>query len=176
MARKFLISPQELKDDTAIFGNVDEKLLRQPIFACQDIAVQGLLGTALFDELISQAPSSLTALNTTLLNDYIQPAMRYWILAEIVRPMSFRYQNVGVQIKSTENTQPISNAQITELENTNRNKYEWYAQRVSDYLCENEADYPLYNNAGNGVDTIHPTRNNYTTSINLSIRKRQRRF
>lgn len=168
MAVVLLISAEEFKEWTPVHGNVDEKLLRQSILACQDIFVQNIVGTGIYNQLKTQVENStLTALNQTLLDEYLQPAMRYWIMAEAIRPMVYRMQNVGVQTKRTENTSSISDKEVTDLENHWRNRAEWYAQRCSDYLCENNTSYPLYDNPGTGADVIHPNRNNFTTSIFL---------
>lgn len=168
MAVVLLISPEEFKDKTPVHGNVDEKLLQQSILACQDIFVQGIIGTGLYNELKTQVQAgTLTVLNTTLINTYLQPAMRYWIMAEIIRPMSFRYMNVGVQQKRTEVSNPISLSEVSQLENHYMTRAEWYATRVTDYLCANSTSYPLYDNAGSTSDTIFPNSNNYTTSIYL---------
>jgi hypothetical protein len=164
----FLISPEEFKEWTPLNGNVDEKLLRQSILACQDIFVQNIIGTGIYLQLKTQVQAStLTALNRTLLDDYLIPAMRYWIMGEAIRPMVYRMMNVGVQTKRTENTNTISDKEVSDLENHWRNRAEWYAQRCTDYLCENSTDYPLYDNPGTGADVIVPNRNNFTTSIFL---------
>lgn len=172
MAVVLLISPEEFKDATPVNGNVDEKMMRQSILACQDIFVQNIVGSGIYNQIKDQVENSnLSADNTILLNTYLQPAMRYWIMAEILAPMTFRFQNVGGQTKRTEVTNPITSKDITELENRYRNRAEWYAQRTALFLCENSNTYPLYDNAGSGVDTIFPKHNNYTTSIFLGDAK-----
>jgi len=173
MAVVLLISPEEFKERTPLNSNVDEKLLQQSILACQDIFVQNIIGTGLYNELKTQIQAAtLTALNTTLLNTYLQPAMRYWIMAEIVRPLAFRYMNVGIQNKRTEDSNPISAKEMTETENHYMNRAEWYATRAVDYLCENGASYPLYLNPGSGQDIINPKGDQYTTTLFLGgVRK-----
>jgi len=168
MPQVLLISPDEFKEATPVHGNLDEKLIRQSILACQDIFVQNIIGTGIYLEIKTQvSASTLTNLNTILLNDYLQPAMRYWIMAEIIRPISLRYMNVGVEQKRTEVSNPISEKTIAETENHYRNRAEWYAEQCTKYLCENSDDYPLFLNPGDGVDTIVPNQNNYTTAIFL---------
>lgn len=168
MATVLLISPEEFKDKTSVNGNVDEKLLQQSILACQDIFVQNIIGTGIYRELKTQVQAgTLTALNETLLNECLQPAMRYWIMAECVRPLAMRFMNVGLQSKRTEVSNPLSSKELTETENHYRNRAEWYATRTVDYLCEHSNQYPLYLNAGNGVDIIQPQVNQYTTSLFL---------
>ena len=169
----FLISPTEYKDRTPVHGNVDDKLIRQTIFDCQDMYVQVLVGTGIYNELLDQVENStLTALNTTLLNTYLQPGMRHWITANIIKPITFRMMDIGVQTKDSGNTTPIDTKYIQNLEDYYRNRSEFYAERVTRYLCENSTSYPLYDNPGNGADIIHPTRKNYRTSLYIPKRNK----
>jgi hypothetical protein len=48
-----------------------------------------------------------------------------------------------------------------------KNKGEWYAQRLINYLRENELDYDEYRNWRNGLDVINPSLMSYSTSIYL---------
>lgn len=168
MAIVLLISPQELKDQTPVNGNVDEKLLKEPILYCQDNYVQNLVGTGIYNEIKAQVTAgTLTALNTTLLNDYIQPALKHWVMMESIRSLSYRYMNIGVVKKDSPNARPISDSEIQTLENNHKNKAQWYAQQAQKYLCENDTDYPLYGDPGDGIDVIPPQPNQYNTSLFL---------
>ena len=162
----FLIDIQELKDLTPIEQNVDEVLFNQTVLYCQDVYVQDICGTALYNQLLTQvATSTLTALNTTLINTYLQPAMRFYIMAEIVRPLSIRFTNVGMMQNNTSHSQPISDKLLTETEDHYRNRAELLATRASGYLCANDTSYPLYQNPGTAGDTINPKHEQYSSPL-----------
>jgi len=172
-----LISPDEFKDKSNVNGNVDDKIIQVAILDCQSMFVEYITGTGLLNEIISQIESSptapsadLTALNRTLLTDYLQPAMRKWVSHKLVRPMHYRMMNIGVQEKDSGNTSPISDRRIQNVEDDYLNDAQHYAERARRYLCENEASYPLYNNPGTGTDVIHPYRRSYKTSIYMPKR------
>lgn len=162
----FLISISDLKDITPIDGNVDETLFTQSVLYCQEIYVKDICGTALYNELLSQVDAgTLTALNTTLVNDYIQPALRYYIMAEILKPLSLRITNVGVMQNNTTHSQSVSVTELSELEDHYKNRAEVLATRATNYLCANESSYPLYRNPGSGADVIVPKSEQYNSSM-----------
>ena len=172
----FLISIDELKEITPISGNVDETLFTQTVLFVQDIYVQDIVGTALYNDLLSEVrASSMTPINTTLVNNYLQPAMRFYIMAEMVRPLAIRFENVGIMQNNTESSQPVTGADLTTTEDYYRRKAEIMAQRAADYLCANSALFPLYENPGTDGDTIHPKKNQITTNIAWTYGKNNRR-
>jgi len=162
----YLITPAEIKEGTPMSINIDDKMFRQSIIACQDIYVQKIVGTGLLNELKTQkATPPMSALNTTLLNDYLLQGMQYWIQAEMVRPMAIRAVNVGLQTNSTDHSQPISEKALTTTEDYFKNRAEFYATRAYDYLCENSASYPLFLNPGDGHDIVRPENKQYKSTL-----------
>lgn len=160
-----LLSAQDVKDHGFVDENVDEKVIRACIESAQDIYTRDIIGSGLFDQLKSQKQlGSLTALNTTLLT-YIAKSLRYWVLWEGLDTPGFQYKirNKGVMKSSSDNSQDIETTELFKTANAFKNRAEYYDERLIKYLIENESDYPLYINPGNGVDTINPRRNGYST-------------
>ena len=82
MANVLFISEAFVKDNTLLHENIDFKFIRPVIMLSQDIHLQPKLGTTMFNELKTQIiGGTLTTANTTLLNDYIQPILLYWVQA-----------------------------------------------------------------------------------------------
>ena len=72
------ISIEVIKDQSVINENVDSKLLQPTLIMVQDIYLKQVIGKDLYAELITQVNAeSVSALNTTLLTDYIQPYL--WV-------------------------------------------------------------------------------------------------
>lgn len=162
------ISPVEIKATTIIDENVDEKLIRTVIEEVQNIHLHPIIGTGIFDELKSQKiAGTLTALNTTLINTYIQPALKYWVLYEGIDVFVYKFMNKSVVKQTSENTQVVDTDELIRMQNKFRDKAEWYSERITKYLQQNQSSYPLYYNPGTGIDTIHPKNTNYTTGIYL---------
>lgn len=170
MSKALFVKVQFVKDNAPyIDENVDERKLALAILTVQDMRIHTIVGTGIFNnlktEIIAGSVSSSTPDNVTLLDDFIQPAMLWWVIAEF--PMWFTYAltNKSVMKKSSDNSTPIDTGEQTRIEQRAKDHAEWYSKRITEYLLENQADYPLFNNPGNGVDIIHPLRNDYDVGI-----------
>lgn len=172
MATVLLVSSTYIKDYTFIDQNVDEKYIRISIEEAQKIHIRQYLGSGLYDQIISQVEgSTLTALNTTLLDDYIIPALKWWTLVEAAPYLTYKITNKNIVRKNSDNSTGVDYNELDQFMNMVTDKAEYYSQRLILYLCENSTDYPLYDNPGNGVDTIHPRGNAYKCGIFLGNTK-----
>ena len=71
-------------------------------------------------------------------------------------PMTFKFMNKSVASRNSENATPISPQELTLIEQRYRDKAEYYAERLRDYLKENPTKYPKFLNPGSGFDVIRP--------------------
>jgi hypothetical protein len=161
-----LISESRLKELSIINGNVDSKLIGPMIIEVQEMHILPILGTALYREIGSQVPT-LTALNKTLVDDYVIPCMIKYIQQEACIDLNFKLTNANVSQKNTDESTPVDIATSFKLSDRFKNKAEWYAERLTLYLIANQSDYPLYTQPGTSIDTIHPRRDNYTCGMVL---------
>ena len=77
-----LVSQTYLREQSLISDNVDFKLLTPIIRIVQTIDIQQLLGTNLYDKILTDVEAtSLTGNYKTLVDDYVLPAMVYYIMA-----------------------------------------------------------------------------------------------
>ena len=173
MADVIFISEKYIKDTSYIDENVDINLLRNCILETQDLRVLAIVGTGIYDELKDQVTNNtLTALNRTLLDTYIAPALKYWVLHDGALILNFKIMNKAIVQRDSENADPADLDQLDRLMDHFQIRAEFYSERITRYLTENETDYPLYNDAGDGYDTVHPKRNNYTQGLFLGSSKR----
>ena len=56
---------------------------------------------------------------------------------------------------------------VIRLMDRNKDKAQFFSERVTRYLITNELLYPLYTDAGNDYDTVQPVINNYNCGWNL---------
>lgn len=168
MATALFISEQFIKDNTIIDGNVDNKYITNTIAECQDMHILPILGTALYNEINSQiVAGTVSAQNQTLLNTYIQPALKYYVLMEGMDLFNYKVTNKSIAKKTSDNSQPVDEVDVIRLMDRNKDKAEYYSQRLTNFLLANITTYTLYTNAGSTIDTIYPKGNNYTTGWNL---------
>ena len=162
------ISEQALKDNSIINENVDMKVLLPTIKLAQEKFMLPILGTGLYNEIKTQvSAATVSVLNKTLLDDYIQPALIWWIMAEAPMPLTYKFMNKSVATRSSENASAASLNDLLKLEERFKDNAEWYSQRITNYLLENSTSYPLYLSPGNGIDTIVPKRTMYSTGMYL---------
>ena len=165
MPNVLFISEAEIKDSTLVDKDVDIQYIRALIIEQQEIKIQSLVGTSLYNELKDQIDTdTVTALNKTLLDDYLQPALRNYVIAESPLYLNFKLTNKNVSSQG-ENSTPLSFDDTLRLSKELENKAEWYAERATKYLCENSNDYPLFSNPGTGQDIIKPNVTNYTSGM-----------
>lgn len=167
-ANILFISEQTLKDRSLLQDNVDPKLIKPTIKQAQDIYIEPILGTGLYRELQTQiAANTISTLNKTLLDNYVTDCLCWYVASEMVMSLGYKLTNKNVLRKNSENSETPSLSELFDLMEYYKNKAETYAQRMTNYLIEKISVYPLYNNAGNGVDIIFPNGTSYTTGIYL---------
>lgn len=171
MSKTYFLSITDLKEDHAIHGNVDDSFIKSAIIRSQDIKIQSILGTQLYEEIAGQIDAAtVTALNKTLLDTFINPILSYYTLAEIIIQSTFQLTNRGLANKDGTNETSVSMSDAENVERRYNNKAEWYGQRLTDYLVANESDYPLFNPTNTDCFDILPKRNNFTNSIYFADR------
>lgn len=167
-ANILFISEQTLKDRSLLQDNVDPKLIKPTIKQAQDIYIEPILGTGLYRQLQTQiAANNVSVLNATLLNNYITDCLCWYVASEMVMSLGYKLTNKNVLRKNSENSETPSLSELFDLMEYYKNKAETYAQRTTNYLTEFITSYPLYNNAGSGVDIIQPNGTSYSTGIYL---------
>jgi hypothetical protein len=138
--------------------------------------IQPIVGTDLYRELEGQIVSgTTTALNTTLLNDYLRPAIREWLYFELPNVLAFKYMNKGMVRRRSEESEVMDMEEVKRLIAKAQNDAEWYSERATRYLLQFRTDYPLFNNYSLDIDKIRPQTQNYQVGINLNIPNRFRR-
>lgn len=163
-ANVLFISEQYIKDTSYIDENVDMKLLRSNILETQDVRMLPILGTALYNDLKSKVligSVSTTPGYSILLDSYISPALKYWVLHDGAYLLQYKIMNKGIVTRSSENAQNIATSELDRLMDFFKDRAEFYSERITKYILENDTIYPLYLNAGNGIDTVEPHFNNF---------------
>jgi hypothetical protein len=80
--------------------------------------------------------------------------------------------NKNMARRTSEESSAMSMTEIQRLMDKARNDAEWYSERITKYLDENRASYPLFDNPSEKIDTIKPNKGNYTTGMVLNDERR----
>lgn len=159
------ISIEVLKDQSVINENVDSKLLQPTLIMVQDIYLKQVIGKDLYAQLITQVNAeSVSALNTTLLTDYIQPYLINKVVSELVIDVNYKIKNKALMVGSSDNAQPLDTSGMSIIQTKYRNIAENYRVNLVDYLVDNSLDYPLFKCA-----------NNYSEIPNINVNNARRK-
>lgn len=141
-----LVSQSKLKAFSEINANTDVELLLPGIQIAQDY-LQQTIGTKFYKHLLSAVSGgTLNSDETLLLEDYIQPILIHRGYYEVLPSIWVRTMNKGLIKGDTEQGSSVDSGTLNYLRNIQRNRFEWYEQRMLDYLNNHEELYPQYNN------------------------------
>lgn len=153
-----------LRDNTVIDGNTDGDLLQPFIVMAQNTGIEPILGTKLFNEIVSSI-TSLSTVNKVLMDDYIHPALLQWSLYQSLPFINYKLTNKAVSTSSSDNSDPIELNEIHYLRTAVKDVAEYYSERMTQFLKANTSDYPLFLENGTSCDEIHPNDENYQCGI-----------
>lgn len=173
MPAVLLISAQKIKAFSEVNDNVDEKLLLAGVQIAQDLGLQNLLGTKFYNHILTNAQNNtLTGPELTLLQDYIQPYLLWRATWESLPTLFMRVMNKSIIIGQTEQGQPIGKGDLTYLRNIHQNRYEFYSQRLMDYIKNHQGDYPDYYSYSS-TDGMKPAKENYYSGLYIDTGRRR---
>ena len=157
-----LVSEVKLKNFTNINKNVDMDVLKAEIQVAQDIDLQTILGAKFYHHLLAQVQSTGNTFNPDeliLVNDYIAPYLIQTSYFNAMPQIMYRTMNRGIVQGTMESAQSIDIETMKYLRSIQKQRADWYAQRLLDYLLTGRGQnkFPDYLNAST-IDGIVPDR------------------
>ncbi|GAA4907164.1 hypothetical protein [Mucilaginibacter defluvii] len=137
MKRVQFLTVQELKANSIIQTNVDEKILNQCIVEFQDLELSQILGKATYKRLVNVLISGATisgytyAEDDVLLLEHIKPVMIYGSLLYSLSPLQQKVSNKGIQNITDANAQM---GDADKLRNNYNSKLEGYKKLLMEYM------------------------------------------
>ena len=163
-----MLTADYYKRNTVVNLNVDEELLHPQIIKAQNVRIEKILGTDLFNIVLAEIDAqTYTARVTTLLEDYIQPALVEWITYTALPYLNYKLTNKSVSKKSSDNSEPSELNEINYLRQNIRDDAEYYSERTTKFLEANTNTYPEYLNGNTDCDDIKPSKLNFISGIYL---------
>lgn len=153
MTNTFLISEVVLRTYTDLNQNVDTALIKNAIREAQDITLQQTIGTLLYEKLTDLVDADemdlpANANYKTLLNNYIQDALIYASYWYALDAIYLRSRNNGlIAPNGGENSDGVDRGLYNMKRQTVENKMEYYLNRLTSYIIEEEALFPELNDA-----------------------------
>lgn len=148
-----LISPQELKGESIINNNVDEKPLSVMVQTSQEIYLCKIIGTALFRKLQELAYNKIKGLTPAidgegyevyneLLEDYVKPYLKYKVVKAFLIENTYKLRNIGVARMSDTNVMANDLDTLKYLEKHYDTYVAEYEDRLSKFICANRELLP----------------------------------
>lgn len=163
----YIFDANYLKQTTVINDNVDDKIISQAILDVQKMYIEELLGTLLYNQIITQiSTNAVSSANQTLLDNYVVPCMKQYVLAECAWMFQYKFWNKGILTSSSDNSQPVDFSTIKFIMDQYRNKAEKLATTCTEFLRNSTSTYPLYLSNTLAYQK-QPNKNNYTTGLYL---------
>ena len=147
MTSTFILSEAKFREFTDVNDMLDTALIKNAIRESQDIHLQRITGSKLYDKILSDiAGSGLTGVYKTLVDDYIQDFLLYAAYYEALEAIYLRPRNNGLLTPTGgENSINADRSLYNVKRQSVENKMEFYAEKLSRYLSEEEANYPELN-------------------------------
>ena len=133
-----LLTDNELSKNTLLSGNIDKDKLRQCILDAQSERLEVLLGEKLYEKICADYEAdTLEDEYLTLYTDYIKPFLIRQSALEYLKIGAFSVSNNGIFQPTSQNAQPISDAQLQVLKDEMSIKANAYADRMHRWLKKN---------------------------------------
>ena len=129
------ISREDLIRHTPLSGNIDMDKVLHFVKIAQDIHVQGLLGTPLYERIQTDIlANTLTGDYLSLVNDYVKPVLIQYTFLEFLPFAQYTLGNKGVFKKTSENGENPSVLEVDRMKEATRNTADHYSRRLADHL------------------------------------------
>ena len=150
MTTTLIISEEKLREFTDINDNLDSKLLMNAVREAQDIYLQRLTGTSLYEVILAKIDTNtLTGAYKDLVDDFVQPFLIYASYWESLDAIMLRPRNNGLLIPTGgENSVNVERNMYDAKRQSVNNKMQYYSDRLTNYLIQNEGEFPELNDNG----------------------------
>ena len=147
MTTTFILSEAKLRQFTDINDSLDTALVKNAIREAQDIHLQRIIGTKLYDKILSDIDAdTLTGAYKTLVDDYLQDFLLYAAYYETLEAVFIRPRNNGLLTPTGgENSIEVDRTLFNQKRQTVEGKMEFYADKLSSYLSEEQSSFPELN-------------------------------
>lgn len=168
----FLVDLDTIKKLSLVHGNVENDVIRKVLLRSQDMYIEPILGSALYQRLLEGVNAEdLTANELTLINDYIIMVLSISVELRLSDAITTEIRNIGTGKATDTNFQANTSNEMERTKDTSYKDLTFYKNRLKRYLCENASLYPLYE-ASNlyGIKPERTKTNSYSNNFFISKR------
>lgn len=159
-----LVTKEDIFKYTSLKGNVDVDKVTPFVKVAQDIEVQGILGTELYQKVLTDVMNNtLTGNYSVLVLQYVQPMLIHYAMADFLLFHGYEISNAGIVRNSPENTVLPEKSELDTLVKRERDIAETYRNRAVDYLVYYPQYFPEYTANQNNGQYPSSKPNNYVS-------------
>ena len=171
MTDKLLITAQEVLDFVGVSENIQEDYLTPHIRNQQQIEIRQLLGTPLFNAVISDVENDTLSGHNETLVEHLKPALSYYVMATAFYDLTYKVTRKGIIKLLDDGAESPSDAMIAMKAKQYRDTATSFANDLIEWLEDNQVNYPLYRS-----DDTTSTSKRTGSSIFTGYNKKTRRF
>ncbi len=146
MATALFINRTDLVKNSIIDGNTDTDKFIQFIKVAQQIDIQNLLGTELYNKISADIVAGNLAGNYLLLvNTYVQPCLIWFAQMNYIPFAAYKITGKGVLKGTSEQSETVNKNEVDYLVAKAREYANYYSTRLVDYLSFHNDLFPEYN-------------------------------
>ena len=158
-----LLSVDQLKFYSEIEQNVEDNVLTPNIVRAQEIEIQQILGTPLYQDILTKVSGdTLNGPETILVRDYIFPCLIEYSVFYAMPSIWAKLENSSVINKTPENSITVDLPSLKYRREDIKNSAEFLATRIINFLCDQSNSFPLYTADSND---LYPSRMAYDSGI-----------
>ena len=159
MTTTLLISEAKVRAFSDLNVSVDDALMVNGIREAQDIVIQPIIGTILYNTLLTKIDNnSVSGSYQTLIDDYIQPALVYASLYNVTEAVMVRTRNNGLLTPTGgENSVNVDISMYDAKRQSIFNKQQFYADQLSRYLSEKYNLFSIFTSNEPSVNRVQIT-------------------
>ena len=168
MATALFIKTTDIIKKTSMSGSVDSNKFLQFVELAQEIDLQPLLGTDLYDKISNDIVGGvLTGDYKVLVDEYIKPLLIQLGMVKYLPFAAYAIGNGGIYKHLPSDSDIVPKEEVDYLIQQHRDFASHYSDRLVEHLCYHaRTKYPEYYT--NNEDDIHPEDNTIYTSWNIN--------
>lgn len=144
---------------TSLSGNIDMDKITPFIKTAQDIHIQGLLGTKLYEKILGDIEEDdLSTAYESFVLEYVKPVLIHYAVADFLAFHAYSVENGGIYKHSSDTGEIVSKSEVDRLVQKQRDIGDHYRDFLTKHLTLNNDLYPEYSEYQE--EGMYPTNSN----------------
>lgn len=142
MSKVLLISEDTIKTYSGLNDNIFGKSLLPAIREAQEIGLQGIIGSCLYQRLCSMVEDGSienqeNSNYKSLLDNQIQYYLIYKVISDLIPIIGVKLGNIGVMVSNDEHMQNLSEDERSRVDTYYEYRADFYCKRLQEFLLAN---------------------------------------